>query len=141
MSSPASAAAVPAHRPSRDAVPVRAPGERRPRRAALTALTVDGHRGETRTPYGAFPHQYQEQRPEGFLADPDLPADSQPDRRPAAVLRALPADEAAPRGAREPRPAVGVHQHLSVLRLPRDLLSRLREVLDRRLAVQVRRAQ
>src|SRR6266699_2836975 len=53
--------------------------------------------------------------PPRLLEDSQLHGAAESDRRPAQVVRPLPADEPPPRGARRHRPAVGLHQRLPLL--------------------------
>ncbi len=78
---------------------------------------------------------------EELLEDPLLHGSSQPDRRPAPVVRALPADEPAPGRAGSVRAPGGVHERFPVRGLPRGLRAAVRQVRDRQLGVQVRPAQ
>src|SRR6185436_16363318 len=123
--------------------PALAPGARIPSTAGpwLPRRFLTGIEEIARTPYGYIPDsaKFSAQRStEGLFPNLHVSADPEPDRRSAEVLRALPADEPAARGAGQPGSAVRLHQHLPVLGLPGDLLARLRPLLDRRLAVQVR---
>ena len=86
------------------------------------------------------PSQERLPRTQGFLEDQDDGSDSEPDRDPAEIVRALPADEPPALRARGRRPAVGVQVGLPDQRLPRELVARVHRVFDRQLGVQVRQA-
>ena len=80
-------------------------------------------------------------REEELLEDPFVHGSSEPDRRPAPVVRAFSADEPAPRGAGSVGPPGGLHERVPVRGLPGRLRAAVRQVRDRQLGVQVRQAQ
>src|SRR5919199_6879361 len=67
-------------------------------------------------------------------------SDSEPDRDPEEILRALPADEPSAQRARGRGSPVGVQVGVSNQRLPRELVARVHRVLDWQLGVQVQQA-
>ena len=86
------------------------------------------------------PSQERLPRTQGLLEDQDDGSDSEPDRDPAEVVRAIPADEPPSLGTGGRRPAVGVQVGLPDQRFPRELVARVHRVFDRQLGVQVRQA-
>ena len=80
-------------------------------------------------------------RAEELLEDPFVHGSSEPDRRPAPVVRAFPADEPAPRGAGPVGAPGRLHERVPVRGLPGGLRAAVRQVRDRQLGVQVRPAQ
>ena len=67
------------------------------------------------------------------LQDQEHGSDSEPDRDPEEVVRAVPADVHATGGARGRRPPVGIQIGLSDLRLQGKLVPRVHRLLDRQL--------
>ena len=86
------------------------------------------------------PSQERLPRAQGLFEDQDHGSDPEPDRDPAEVVRAVPADEPSALRARGRGPAVGVQVGLPDQRLPRELVARVHRVFDRQLGVQVRQA-
>src|SRR5919199_2665274 len=71
------------------------------------------------------PSQERLPRAHRFFENQDHGSDSEPDRNPEEILRAVPADEPPALGARRRRPAVGVQVGVSDQRLPGELLARV----------------